>query len=627
LPNRLQHPVRGTAALLCLALGLALGTPAGVRAAPEAASSSDPAEAAAAPAPEASAPAPPEVSTPAVPARPSLPPMERLARAFQPLDPEEPLEERVERVRVEASRMGMWSAEPAARGLVLADHLGHEEERARAAVLLAPSLPAAWGALALAAPGVSSLPAMARGLLEMERNLDASVWWRATAWHALVWGVVVGGILFLLVSALRLAPVAAHDLSHRLPGRLPPHAIAAVLTCVGMLPAILGEGLVGLAAGAFFVALPWAGGSHRLALIATMAAVMGAVHPATGETGRWIAALRADPGTIAIRNAEYGSLTEAQLDRLARLAPRDPAASHALALWSKRSARLDEAAHWLEMAEAEDSAHPVLLNDAANLRLARGDDEGAIRLYEKSIQSGARAAVYFNLAQVHGSRIELSLQERALESAHAVSAATVRELSDLRGNGRLAVDVAWPVSELRGRLADAADGRPVAAALRRDFGTGRLVEDPWKGSGALLALAFVAVLVGRGREESRVCGACGVRRCELCEVRRELGCAVCGAPRTTPGVLHALARAGRPLVMRAAPGLAGIAAGRPWLGALACLSGATAVAAFVLRGGVVPDPLAAGDVGQVAFGLLAAVLATTSGLCSWIGLSTLRSQQ
>jgi len=620
LANRLQHGVRGAAAVVCLALGVLPCEPvvaqdaqalAGAR--PEA-----PREPAAPATPAASNAA----SRPGVPTRPAaneggLSPADRLARAFAERSPDEPLEDRVDRARAEASRMGMWSAEPAARGLLLAAHLGREADRARAATRLAPGLPAAWSALALSEPGVGSGPALWRALFEMERNLDASVWWRANAWYVLAWGLVVGGLLFLVASAVRMAPAAAHDLGHRLPGGLPPHAWAALLACVGVLPAVLGEGLVGLAAGALGVAFPWAAPRHRAALCSAFFAVMVAVHPLTAETGRWVAALHADPATLAIRDAEVGSLTPSQRERLVNAAPRDPAASHALALWSKRTERLDEAWHWLELAEASDSSTPVLLNDAANVRLAMGDPDGALRLYEAAAEHGGDAAVLFNLAQAYGSRIALSHQEAALNAAHAVSAATVRELAELRGNDRLAVDVAWPVSDLRHRLVRTADGRAIAAALRTPFGTGRLVDDPWLTPLILLGSTIVGIALGRGRNESRLCGACRARRCDACAPSRPIGCTVCEAAGSAPPWLGSLVGLGRPAALRVVPGLAALSVGKPFLGWTAALGAATAGAAFTLRHGVVADPLVVGHAGPIAFVGIALLLAGVWAAATW----------
>lgn len=625
----LQHGVRGAVAVVCLALGVipcasatARATSAAVR---DDAASTQPSHGAvqvvdpAAQAVDATAQAVDEAAVDAGKA-----PVERLSRAFQARAPDEPLSDRVDRTRAEASRMGMWSAEPAARGLLLAHGLGKEPERASAAVRLGPGLPAAWGAAALADPGLDSGPALLRALLEMERNLQASLWWRANAWYVLAWGLVVGGLLFLVVSAVRLAPSAAHDLGHRLPGELPPHAIGALLASVGLLPAALGEGLVGLAAGAFVVAFPWAASRHRAALLAALAGVMAGVHPVTAETGRWIAALHADPATIAIHDAEVGDLTPYQRERLARIADRDPAASHALAVWSKRSDRLDEAWQWLERADASDSTSPVLLNDAANVRLAMGDSRGAIRLYEAAVKDRPDAAVLFNLAQVYGSRIELGRQETVLEAAHAASAATVRELSDLRGNGRLAVDIGWPVSDLRDRLASAADGDDVAAALRASFGSGRLVQHPFLAPGVLLAIAIVGSAIGRGRIASRVCGVCHARRCDQCVPRRAIGCSVCGAPGSSLRVLDFVVGLGRPAALRAVPGLAAVVADQPFAGWAATLAAATACSAFMLRGGVVPDPLVVGDAGRLAFGGAAVLLALVWASATWWSLRGVR---
>lgn len=576
MANRLQSRGRGAAGVVCVALGLGVAL------------------------------AWPAAAEPAVPG-----PVERLAAAFAPRAAGEPLEARVERVRSEASRMGMYSAEPAARGVLLAEGLGDDAERAAAAVRLAPGLPAAWGALAAASPSLATIPALGRGLLEMERNLDASVWWRATALRVLTCALLAGGLLFLVLSALRLAPVAAHDLSHRLPGRLPPAALGSLLAVIAVTPLLAGEGLVGLAFGALCVSLPWAAARHRAALAASVVAVLAAVYPLTDETGRWIEALHADPDTVAIRNAEVSEIGAAERERLARRVERDdPAAAHALALLSKRSDRLAEAERWLSLAGAHDSGNPVLLNDAANVRFAAGDVREAIQLYERASERGREAAVLFNLAQVYGSRIELRRQENALEAAHAISAGTVRELADLRGKGRLIVDLSWPASDLRRRLLAVADGRAVAARLRAPFGQGRLASDPVFAAGALAGLALGLLLVGRGREASRACVLCGARRCERCEAPpRGERCPSCGAPAADASPLRVLRAVARPALLRAVPGLAGLETGRPWFAWVAIVSAAGAVAAFALREGVVADPLAAGLAGQVAFVLAAAAAA------------------
>lgn len=562
-------------------------------AAPEAASAhADPGPPAPATAPGAADP--PPAST--------LAPLDRLAAAFASRTPGEPLADRVARVRTQASRMGMVSAEPAAQGLLLAEPLGSEAERARAAALLAPGLPATWGAVARTSSPFAALPAVARGLVELERNLDASVWWRATASRVLAWALVLGGALFLAVAAARVAPAGAHDLSHRLPGRLPPHAWGAILVVVGLLPALLGEGLMGVAAGAFLIALPWTPLRQRTVLVVAVLSALAGVHPVTDETGRWIEALHADPTTVAIRNAETSGLSSGERDRLARLADRDPAALHALVLWSRRSGRVEEAEQWLARIDPDMPLHAVLLNDAANVRLAAGDEPGAIALYEHAAELGPRAEIYFNLAELYGSRIQLSQQEQALQIAQSLSASTVRELAELRGDGRLAVDLPWPARDLRGRLAGVADGRAVADALRAPFGTGWLVTAPLQAAPVLAALALaVLMLLGRGRIESHACGGCGVRRCEACAPVEGKRCALCGAPQAAVSPLRPYGLQMRRAAHRLVPGLAGLAAGHPWIGWISTVSVVAALAAFALRDGVVPDPLVAGLAGRIAF--------------------------
>jgi len=516
-------------------------------------------------------------------------PAARLSQAFVARAPGESLEARVARARREASRMGLWSAEAVGAGALLGTSDAPAEARARAAVRLAPGWPAGWGALAAARGGPEALAAWLRGTRELERHLVASVWWRATALHVLAWSLVAGGILFLVVSALVRAPVAMVDLARRLPGDLPTHALAAGLAAVVALPVAAGEGLLGLAAGALLAALPWAERGHRRTLALAALAVWTGIHPATDAAGRWLAALGADPVALAVADAETGRLTAEGRERLARHASsEDPAAAHALVLWSKRAGRLDEAQDWLAKLEVEASQDPILLNDAANVHLAAGDVTAAIDLYQRAAAAAPRAEIHFNLAQVHGSRIELAAQERALGVAQSLDPARVGELSELRGAGHLAVDLAWPVADLRGRMLRAAsDGLAVAAALRRDFAVGPLGRDARHGAGLLAAALLLAAGIGRGRDRS------GGR-----------------AAAVTPAWLAPALRTARLVV----PGAAGVAQGRPVLGLLACLAAAAALASWQWRGGVAVDPAAAGAAGRAAF-----TLAGLVALAGWAG--------
>ncbi len=560
-------------------------------------------------APEAGA-APQEAAAGLAPGDAGRPPVTRLSDAFRAASPEEGLDVRVERVRREASAMGMRSAEPAARGLLLATDLGSEAERARAATRLAPGLPAAWGALARSSGSVTGLGHLARGVFELERNLVASLWWRATATRVVAWALVGGGILFLLLCAVRATSRARHDLSHRFGGLGPglAQALVAALLVAILMPAWTGEGLAGLAVGAFAWAFLWAPGRERVPLLAAIAGVGLAIYPLTAETGRWIAALHADPDTLSVRSAHVGDLSTAERERLAARAPNDPAAAYALAQWSRRSGDLDGAERWLAAIGEPASESSVVLNQVANLRLARGDGEGAIASYRDAYAARRRAEIQFNLAQVHGSRIELAEQQAALEAAHSISGSTVRELAELRGDGRLAVDLAWPVSDLRRRLGAAAEGGPVAAALRDPFGRGRLTGSTDPALAAFGAVAVLGLALGRGRRAGQPCGACGERRCEDCDLGAgdadERRCSLCGGPWAN-APLRALRSLTARFADRCVPGAAGLSAGRPWLALVSCLTASFAAAAIALRNGVVADPFAVGLVGPFAFASLA----------------------
>jgi hypothetical protein len=126
-------------------------------------------------------------------------------------------------------------------------------------------------------------------------------------------------------------------------------------------------------------------------------------------------------------------------------------------------------------------------------------------------------------------------------------------------------------------------------------------------SAAFLAVALLAMVLGRGRVESRVCAGCGARRCERCLPVEGKRCALCGAPAASASPLQRVLPGARRIAWCLVPGLAGLSTGRPWLGWLAAVSATAAAAAVALRDGVVTDPLAAGLAGRIAFVLAAGV--------------------
>jgi hypothetical protein len=180
------------------------------------------------------------------------------------------LEDRVERTLNAALELGRPNLEGPGRALLLEESLGTPLQRAEAAVRLAPDLPAARIALGQALWSenwdlVGALDQLRQAAQDSARHLEASIWLRATILHALVTACLIGGLLFLFVAGGSLVAATARVLAE-LPGSMPLASRAALLAGLLLIPAVLGEGLFGLALA--FAALGfWRGSSwQRVAL-------------------------------------------------------------------------------------------------------------------------------------------------------------------------------------------------------------------------------------------------------------------------------------------------------------------------------------------------------------------------
>jgi hypothetical protein len=269
---------------------------------------------------------------------------------------------------------------------------------------------------------------------------------------------------------------------------------------------------------------------------------------------------------------------------------------YALAQWARRSGDLAAADARFDALLARDGADPVVLANAANVKIALGDPKAAVGLYRRAIASEPSALLWFNLSQAHGRAIDVEQHARALAAAQSLDADAVSELTArLAGShGAAVADVALPQRWLRKRLA-AHDASLAAEQLRRALAPGVLGRSVW-----LAALAFAAAgalgVALRGRlEASTTCLECGTRLCRHCGTARdalrqgavaEPRCASCVARRIesragagwesrTSGA-HARLTRGTNALGWLFPGLVGRSARRPalGLGAALCAAGA-----------------------------------------------------
>jgi tetratricopeptide (TPR) repeat protein len=554
--------------------------------------------------------------------------IESLERAWTA--PARRLEERVSRTRAVADELGVGSLDPLARALLLDTGEGTPLERAAGAVALAPDLPAAHWALARAGwqSGAGIMRVLAAGwnaVVALPEHLEASLWLGATASVLAFVALLAAGLAFIAGRGLAALPHAAHDLADRIEPTMPGHARVASVAVAVLLLAALGEGLLGAALGLFGLAMLYADAAERRALAIAAALVVVALHPLAQLAGRELAALGSDPVAESTWAAEGGFVDPVALGRLERADGSDPLANHALALRARRAGDLADADARYAALLAAQPHDVVVLNNAANVRLALGDTSGAIDLYRRATAEKASALIWFNLSQAHGRAIQVEEHERALAAAQAIDPEAVgdltRRLSD--ANANLTAELPLPLERIRARLARA-DGGPAAAELRRPLAPGLLGRTALPPAIAFAALGTLALAMATRFERSRTCAECGTRLCRRCGsaggshglcagcARRRLD-AHHGGPweggRAEAGsALAALvARASR-VAERVLPGVVGRAPRRPAQALAALVAGAAATAAWIGRHGIVSDPASVGGAGPFAFGCAAAAL-------------------
>jgi len=555
--------------------------------------------------------------------------LERIERAWR--TPTGSLDDRVTRIRRASLELGIWNLDAAARS-VLAGSMGADRlENARAAVRLAPDLPAGRGELARAIwlHGDGSMAALRAGfaaLAAIPRHLGASLWFGGSLLFILGLCFVLAGLWCIALVGGSALPHAAHDLGDLLPGKAPRFARAAMLAALLLAPVALGEGLLGLclvlsAIGCFY-------GDLRQRLTVFLAAslfILGA-YPVLQLAGGTLEALFTDPVAEAAISTASGFSHPVDQVRLEAAAESDPLAARALAVRARRAGTLHQAdAHYQKLLlEAPDD--PVIANNAANVRLNLGQVDSAIDLYRRSAGLRPDPVVLFNLSQAHGRAFQMDQLSDTLSQAQHLDGALVAELTALQGAEPVGFVVDQPLATalIWKRILRSMQGERMAAEIRSLFAPGRL------GSDSLLAVgSFAGVLVVFGALGTRIsrsgrCGRCGNTTCARCDPDsrgrsicsdckqlfqpgetsdRELRLVRIAELRTRDERLERWAVVASFLV----PGMAGLLAKR----SLRCLFGSVfavlALLVLIWRNGVVPDPMLAGATAPLASTLIAAV--------------------
>jgi tetratricopeptide (TPR) repeat protein len=313
------------------------------------------------------------------------------------------------------------------------------------------------------------------------------------------------------------------------------------------------------------------------------------------------------------------------LARLSRASASDPLAARALALGVKRTGNFEEAAARYEALLATEPGDAELLNNAANVRLALGDVQGAIDLYQRALGIAPSAVGWFNLSQAWGAALNVVELDAALARAQTLDHALVEDLSEIQGRAiHFVADLPVPDAVLHRRLLAAGDAAAVAVDLRRPLAPG-LIGASLLAAGTAIAGALGLGLLLRGRfRASRACERCGALVCPRCEGVTPRGlCAACDRVAHSPESTDPALRAARVAALNqrrersdriwlalgiAVPGVVGLRLGRRAHALASCLLAAGALAFWLGRHGAAPDPLAAGGAGPALAAAVAAVL-------------------
>ncbi len=560
-----------------------------------------------------------------------------LVQAWQA--PADGLDARIERVRGAANALGIGDVEPLARALLIDPSLGSLRERADAAVRLAPGLPAAELARARAewteGAGIGSAARAARAALyALPDHLASRLWLEATLLTLLFVAVLGAGLVWIAVRGLRASPHAGHDLAHRLDPGMPDFAKAAAMAVLILLPAALGEGVVGIALALFALGW-WAGDTRqRRALGAAALLVVVALGPLAGAAGRALGSFSADPVVFAAVAAEGGWIDVADARRLERAsAAGDRLAMQILVRRARRGGDLVRAqALSAELLEDPSVATASLLDETARVHLAAGDAASAVALLQRAVELQPSADLWFSLAQAHVRAIDMDSHAAALAAAQAIDPARTRALTQrMADSDGTLPDLPLDRAALRARLRAAADPA-LAVALRAPVAPGVLGTRPWGVALGFVVLAAAATALAQIRTPSRACVDCGTRLCAHCRSGEPSDglCAACARRRLEArhvgpweprgertGARALLARLGRygiPFL----PGLLEAEPRRPgW--SLAAWTALAMAGVFGFGGGeVVTDPAAVGAAGPLAISALAGVgLASAVGLGFW----------
>ena len=541
--------------------------------------------------------------------------------------PADSLDERVQRTRRASLERGVWNLDSAARAVLLDSNSGLEA--ARAAVVLAPDLPAGRMALARAlwleaGSAFSAVREAFGSLWAFCRHIEGALWMGGSLLFILSMALMAGGLLAIAVVACFASPHAAHDLGDLLPVQMPRFGRAALLGVLVLLAMLLGEGLLGLALGLFAIGIVYGTGRQRFMLVLAVGSIVVGAWPVARYTGAVLEGLPKDPVAESALAASRGFTLASDIVRLEAAGPDDLLAREALARLARRQGNLGTSDAMYQKLIKDVSGDVVIMNNAANVRLHLGHMESAFDLYHRALEIRESPVVLYNLAQAYGRSFQVDDLTATLERAQKLDSDLVADLTRLQGTQPegFVVDLPLDNATVWRRVIDLEGGKRFASELRAFIAPGLL-----GGSAITTIVSFAVVLAGAGvignkLRPSRWCARCGRRVCprchpevsggELCDpcnhlffqpdqTDRELRLQRIKALKQREVRLNKIAVAMSVLV----PGMAGVLSRRPGSTLAGTFLFAVLAGAVIWSDGAVPDPLIAGAAGSFAFACLA----------------------
>ncbi len=509
--------------------------------------------------------------------------------------------------------------------IVQSTALAEELEEANALALeLAPQMPALrWAQIQDLWRGGEAGAAVKRfGTLvwDVLHQLDAQLWLLANG-LLLAWIVsLVAAFAFFVMLGLKAWSHAAHDLGDVLSLDMPTFARWALLAAVLLVPVWLGEGLAGLALGAFTLAFLYARGRERAVLLMAATLWIVALHPLAQWASIASTVGEQDPITRSALAVSKGSETRADVERLEAVAEEDLAAAHALAYRDRRLAREEQARRRLDAMAERWPTDAVVLANRANLEMRAGRTDAATNGYERAASQLDSPTLLFDLSQAYASAFRMDEYETTLARAQRLDDREVHALSSL-SDPRLVADLGFPVGILRDRLRAQGLAATPAVPLTEWIAPGRL-GDGWPATAtAYAAVVLGAALLGGRYDRSSRCTRCGHRICTRCEetVWSDELCEDCHHLFKNPEATDPKLRMARLQTLSrresriqgligvgsvVVPGVAGLAMRRPDLALFGLALFAWIVAWRLFPAGVVVDPLWFGALAPLCFGFL-----------------------